>query len=124
MADEMAEQSPEEIPVAWTAMPYRAPVIDKEGRRIGTAESLLGDESRDIFHGIVAKLEGGRQLREILAERVTRITSRAVYTDLEPEEAERLEPYQEEHSFHLGWGGLFRKHPQWEDEGPERRLGD
>ena len=47
----MADGTGEEIPLAWTAMPYRAPVFDKHGAHVGTAESLLGDEARDIFHG-------------------------------------------------------------------------
>ena len=34
--------------LAWTAMPYRAPVVDREGGRFGTAESLLGDAVRII----------------------------------------------------------------------------
>ena len=33
-----------DVQLAWTAMPYRAPVTDRDGNRIGTAESLLGDE--------------------------------------------------------------------------------
>jgi len=49
--------------IAWTAMPYRAPVLDSAGNRIGTAESLLGDEEDDIFHGIVVKLADGRAHR-------------------------------------------------------------
>lgn len=112
-----AEQD-EEIPLAWTAMPYRVPVLDRHGHRIGTAESLEGDEDRDIFHGIAIKLDGaGRQLREIPADRITRITSRAVYTDLSDTDVQQLQPYAEERWFHLGWGGLFRKHPLWEEEG-------
>ena len=120
----MADGTGEEIPLAWTAMPYRAPVFDKHGAHVGTAESLLGDEARDIFHGIVVKLEEGRHLRELPGARVTRITSLAIYTDLDPAELEGLEPYEDERWFHLGWGGLFRKRPQWEEEGPERKLGD
>ena len=39
-------------------MPYRAPVVDADGATIGTAESLMGDEAEDIFHGIAVKLTG------------------------------------------------------------------
>ncbi len=119
----MADETDRETPLAWTAMPYRAPVLGKDGNRIGTAESLLGDEGRDIFHGIVVKLAEGGHFRELPAARVTRITSRAVSTDLELEEPGSLQPYNEERWYHLGWGGLFRKHPQWESEGKDPRLG-
>ena len=119
----MADESTEEIPLAWTAMPYRAPVLDLTGERIGTAESLEGDTAKDIFHGIVVKLEGKRELRELLAERITRITSLGIYTDLADMELESLPPYTEEKVFHLDWGGLFRKHPEWKEDSPERRIG-
>ncbi|HYR63506.1 MAG TPA: hypothetical protein VET24_12875 [Actinomycetota bacterium] len=119
----MADETEQEIPLAWTAMPYRAPVLDRNGKRVGTAESLEGDEARDIFHGIIVKLEGSRELRELLADRITKITSKAVYTDLDDAELESLPPFKEEPVYRLDWGGLFRKHPQWKDEGPPRRIG-
>src|SRR5438093_243525 len=45
--------------VAWTAMPYRARVVTADGEEIGTAESLLGDEEEDIFHGIAVRRRAG-----------------------------------------------------------------
>jgi hypothetical protein len=114
----MADETDQEIPVSWMAMPYRVPVLDRNGKRIGTAESLEGDVNKDIFHGIVVKLEGSRELREVLADRITRITTRAVHTDLADGELESLPPYTEERVFRLDWGGLFRKHPEWKQEPP------
>jgi hypothetical protein len=90
----------EEPAIAWTAMPYRAKVFGADGTEIGTAESLLGDEEEDIFHGIAVKT-GGR-LVEIAAAHVDSAGAAA------------LESYREEKWFHIGWGGLFRKHPQWD----------
>src|SRR5258708_9055772 len=119
----MADETEQEIPLAWTGMRYRADLFDVDGKRIGTAESLEGDQAKDIFHGIVVKLEGKRELRELLAERVTRITSRGIYTDLADQELEGLAPYTEEKLFRLDWGGLFRKHPEGKEESPERRIG-
>ncbi|HEX6489680.1 MAG TPA: hypothetical protein VF137_12515 [Candidatus Dormibacteraeota bacterium] len=101
--------------VAWTAMPYRAPVIGSENDEIGTAESLMGDEADDIFHGIAVKLKHGRMV-ELAADRVQRITTERVYTDVGHSELDSLPDYKEERWFHLGWGGLFRKHPKWERE--------
>jgi hypothetical protein len=94
-------------------MPYRAPVTDREGRTFGTAESLLGDEEEDIFHGIAVKRSSDRKLVEVAATHVQRITPREVRTDLSNQDVAELPPYKEEHWFHIGWGGLFRKHPEW-----------
>ena len=94
-------------------MPYRAPVTDRDGNRIGTAESLLGDEGADIFHGIAVKRSSAGKLVEVAADQVKRITAREVRTDLTSQAVAALPPYREEHWFHVGWGGLFRKHPEW-----------
>ncbi|TMB46987.1 MAG: hypothetical protein E6J53_03860 [Chloroflexi bacterium] len=105
-----------ETQVAWTAMPYRAPVVTTDGTEIGTAESLLGDETEDIFHGIVVKRGSDGKMVEIDAPRIKKITSKHVITDLAADDVASLQPYREERWFHLGWGGLFRKHPEWEQE--------
>ena len=96
-------------------MPYRAPILDSAGGRIGTAESLLGDEEDDIFHGIAVKLQDGRHV-EIPAARLGRITRSAVHTKVDPSEVDSLPDYREEHWFHIGWGGLFRKRPEWRED--------
>lgn len=113
MADEAEEA------VAWIATPYREPVLDSAGDEIGRTESLLGDEETDIFHGVVVRKKSGGELVEVPAARVTRITTERVYTDLSPTDVAELEPYEEEKWFHLGWGGLFRKHPKWKEEGDD-----
>jgi hypothetical protein len=102
-----------EAQLAWTAMPYRAPVTDRDGGRIGTAESLLGDEGEDIFHGIAVKRSSDGKVVEVAAGHVQRITAREVRTDLDREAVAELPLYKEERWFHIGWGGLFRKHPEW-----------
>lgn len=94
-------------------MRYRSVVVGANGSKIGTAESLLGDEEEDIFHGIAVKTSSGR-LVEIAAANVKRITEGGVVTDLDDRGVKALESYREEKWFHLGWGGLFRKHPEWE----------
>jgi hypothetical protein len=104
----------DETTVAWTAMAYRAPVIGADGTDFGTAESLLGDEKEDIFHGIVLKFRHDGRLLEVPAQRIKRITEKHVVTDLTAGEAASLPAYKEERWLHLGWGGLFRKHPEWD----------
>ena len=102
----------DETTVAWIAMPYRATVVAADGSEIGTAESLLGDENEDIFHGIVVKHREGGKLFEIPAARIMKITNKHVVTDLTASDVSALQPYRESHWFHIGWGGLFRKHPE------------
>lgn len=86
MTDEQEERE-----IAWLAMPAKAPVVDRDGVEIGKAEGLLGDEGGDIFHGIVVKLSRGGKV-ELRAERIPRITTRRVYTDLAPSELGGLPP--------------------------------
>jgi len=105
----------DETVVAWRAMPYRAPVVAADGSEIGTAESLLADDKEDIFHGIVVKSGLGGKSLEIPAARITKITEKHVVTDLTEADVAALQPYREEHWFHIGWGGLFRKHPEWDE---------
>jgi len=107
--------SDDETPVAWPATPYRAPVLDAEQAEIGPAESLLGDDAADIFHGIVVG-HGGRML-EVPGARVTRITTERVYTDLRPDEIAGLNDYAVEPTYTVEWGGLFRRHPKWDRDG-------
>jgi hypothetical protein len=102
----------DETPLAWQVMPYRAPVYAADGTEIGPAESLLGDETEDIFHGIAVKTRG--KTLEIPALNIKKITAKGVVTDLDSVGVAGLQPYREEPWFHLGWGGLFRKHPEWD----------
>jgi hypothetical protein len=105
----------EEEEVSWLEMPYHAPVLDAAGNHIGRTESLLGDEQADIFHGIVIKLSDGGELREVPSSSTTKITRSNVQTAIPPGDTKKLEPYHEQHWFHLGWGGLFRRRPEWEE---------
>jgi hypothetical protein len=100
--------------VAWTAMPYRAPVLDSAGNEIGTTESLMGDEDEDIFHGVAVRLKHHGRMVEVVAESVRRITASRVYTTVPPDKVASLPDYKEQRWLHIGWGGLFRKHPEWE----------
>jgi len=82
----------EEREVAWLAMPEKAPVMGESGEEIGRMEEVLGDEEDDIFHGIVLKLARGGHKVEVRAERIPKITTRRVYTDLTADELEHLPP--------------------------------
>jgi len=84
----------EEREVAWLAMPEKAPVIDGAGEEIGRAEELLGDKAEDIFHGIVVKLARGGHKVEVRADRIPKITTHRVYTDLAADELEQLPEFR------------------------------
>jgi hypothetical protein len=100
--------------VAWTATPYRAEVLDASGGVIGRTESLLGDEAEDIFHGLAVKRKSDGRMVEIEASQVARITTQRVYTTISSAEGSSLPDYKAERWYHIGWGGLFRKHPEWD----------
>jgi len=105
----------DEQQVAWIDMGYRSPVLDSEGHQIGTAESLLGDEKEDIIHCIVLKLNDNNRHVEVPAAQVAKITLNNVHLSVNPDQVAGLHDYKEERWFHLGWGGLFRKHPNWQE---------
>jgi hypothetical protein len=89
----MADNEPdEEREVAWLAMPQKAPVMGESGEEIGRMEEVLGDKEDDIFHGIVVKLARGGHKVEVRADRIPKITTRRVYTDLAADELEHLPP--------------------------------
>ena len=91
----MAEAEEEEREVAWLAMPEGAPVMGESGEEIGRAEELLGDKEDDIFHGILVKLSRGGHRVEVQADRIPKITTKRVYTDLTADELEGLPEYRQ-----------------------------
>jgi hypothetical protein len=110
-------------PIAWMAIRARTSVISSDGQEVGVIQEVLASEEEDIFHGIVVR--GGLSPHELMipAENVTRITQRAVNTNLTADQILALPEYREEPSFHLGLKGLFRKHLGWvseqKDDGPQ-----
>jgi hypothetical protein len=84
----------DESPVAWQAVPRHAPVFAADGSEIGTADSLLGDEDEDIFHGIVLRRGDNGEMVELPARRVQRMTTRRVVTDLAATDVVALPPYR------------------------------
>ncbi|MHB8395217.1 MAG: hypothetical protein ACYDC5_12140, partial [Candidatus Dormibacteria bacterium] len=64
-------------------------------------------------HGIAVKMSAGGHVVEVVADHITKITLAAVHTDIPQDQIGALPLYREEKWFHLGEGGLFRKHPEW-----------
>ncbi|MHB1526039.1 MAG: hypothetical protein ACYCZN_07160 [Candidatus Dormibacteria bacterium] len=115
MSDAAIDAAADGQQVAWMRTPYHAPILDQVGNSFGTTESLLGDEGEDIFHGLAVKLAEGGRMAEVAADRVIKITLAAVHTDLSPDQVQQLPDYQAARWYHLGEGGLFRKHPEWKN---------
>lgn len=84
----------DETPVAWTMVPRHAAVVAADGSEIGTADSLLGDQDEDIFHGVVVRRSQDGELVEVPAARVTRMTANHIVTDLAASDTGALPAYR------------------------------
>jgi hypothetical protein len=102
-----------EQPVAWRAIVEDEQVRSSDGKEVGTVYDVLGSKEDDIFHGIVVHLGrlGHRVL--VLADDVRLITGSHVDVALTSTELHALPPHTDEHTFHLGVTGTFRKHVGW-----------
>jgi len=79
--------------VAWIAIEQGAALIAADGSNVGTVEEIAGDESHDIFDGLVVSCPNLEGSRYVAAERVTGIWPDRVTTDLTTGEAAGLSPY-------------------------------
>jgi len=75
-------------------VPRHAAVVAADGSEIGAAESLLGDQDEDIFHGVVVRRSGDGELVELPAARVTRMTANHIVTDLTASDTGALPAYR------------------------------
>ena len=95
------------------AIPQNAPVVDDAGQEIGHVEAVLGDDEDGIFHGIALNLKGWGGHVELLADRVTRITTERVYTDLKPDEGKSLDELRTDRWFEFEGRSRFLKRVKW-----------
>jgi hypothetical protein len=110
----VAQNTPDaDQPIAWRAIAEDEPVRSSEGDDVGTVYDVLGSKEDDIFHGIVVHLGrlGHRVL--VLADDISLITVGHVDVGLTSDALHALPKHTDEHTFHLGVGGLFRKHVTW-----------
>jgi hypothetical protein len=103
----------DEKTVSWMAIPKDAPVVDREGNEIAEVEAVLGDDEEGIFHGLAINLPGWGGHVELPADRVQRITTRRVYTDLAPGEGEKLEELEPDKWFEFTGRSRFLKRVKW-----------
>jgi hypothetical protein len=81
-------------PVSWFVIEAGWAVVSSDGTEVGAVERVLGDESHDIFDGLV--LTGGvfGRARSVRAERVAGIVQGRVTLDLSPDEVKDLPEYR------------------------------
>jgi len=103
----------EEKTVSWMAIQQNADVIDVTGAEIGHVEAVLGDDKDGIFHGLALNLKGWGGHVELPADRVQRITSSRIYTDLEPDEGGSLDALQADRWFEFSGRSRFLKRVKW-----------
>jgi hypothetical protein len=90
---QLGEPQPGEPQCAWIAIDQGAVVTAADGSDVGTVKEIAGDETRDIFDGLVVDHSRFDSPRYIAAERVKGIWPDRVETDLTAAEAGSLQPY-------------------------------
>jgi hypothetical protein len=99
--------------VSWMAIRQNTSVLDRDGNEIGRVEAVLGDDEDGIFHGLALNLKGWGGHVELPAERVQRITTERVYTDLGPDEGKSLEDLETDRWFEFEGRSRFLKRVRW-----------
>lgn len=77
-------------PVSWFMIEPGWAVADREGARVGSVEAVLGDESLDIFHGLVVA-KNALERRSVPADLVGEIVEGQVQLELSAEDVDKLE---------------------------------
>ena len=80
-------------PVSWFAIEPGWKVVDGEGGDVGRVETVVGEESRDIFTGLAIATSLTGKPKYVPAERVASIVDGEVRLDLDGEEAHDLPDY-------------------------------
>ena len=99
--------------VSWMAIRQNAPVTDRDGQEVGVVEAVLGDDEDGIFHGLGVNLKGWGGHVEVPADRVSRITTVRVYTDLAGDELDSLEELKPDKWFEFEGRSRFLKRAKW-----------
>lgn len=76
--------------LAWTAIKPGHRILGRDGREIGAVHRVLADDGAGIFHGVSLR-RGllGREI-EITADRIERITTDDIHTNVEADQADSL----------------------------------
>lgn len=81
--------------VSWLMIEPGWKVDAADGTEVGTVKETIGDTGTDIFNGLAISTGLLHKARYVPAEQVARIEEGRVILTLGPEQAERLEHYDE-----------------------------
>lgn len=110
MADEPEEQ------VSWMAVGAHLPVIVNDGNEVGHVLEVAALPNEDIFHGIVFAHRTRGRTYLAPASDVARITTKAVYLNVDSAGADAYEEFHQLHISRLGLRGILKwKHMGWTD---------
>ena len=113
----MAQNPPDpDQPIAWRAIAPETPVRSSDGHDVGTVYDVLGSNEEDIFHGIVVQLGGSGPRVLVGVDDVDLMTASRVEVGFTDAQLHALPAHTDEHTFHLGVTGGFRKHTGWVED--------
>jgi hypothetical protein len=81
--------------VSWKAVHREAAVVTPDGGEHGRVVEVVGDQTADIFNGLVVRVGGIERPGYLPAERVRGIWPDRVEVDASAAELEALPPYEE-----------------------------
>jgi hypothetical protein len=112
----MARHDPEhqeEEEISWLLVRPGLAVHAADGASVGRVTHVLGDPNGGIFHGVAFRQQLWTAPRVAQAVHIARITNRALYLKLRPEELEQCPPYQEDPLYRVGRTGLLGQSEGW-----------
>jgi sporulation protein YlmC with PRC-barrel domain len=99
--------------VSWKGIEANAPVFSSEGEAVGKVESVVGDQTADVFTGLAVSIDVLGPARLVPSERVRGIWPDRVDVALTKVQIERLPEYEETPTVRWrpggGIGGFFRR---------------
>jgi uncharacterized protein YrrD len=77
-------------PVAWRYIQHGTPVIGSDGERLGTVDEMVGDDTADIFTGVLVGGGFTAPQRTIPADHIVNMTPSRVEVSLDRDAFERI----------------------------------
>lgn len=81
-------------PIAWLNLDAGTPVIGADDTELGTVGVVVGDEQKDIFHGITIRSGLFSDERLVPADRIEEMLTDRVIVRVTEDELESLEVYR------------------------------
>jgi uncharacterized protein YrrD len=79
--------------IAWLALEEGTSVVDAAGDELGRVGTVIGDEQKDIFHGITVRSGLFSEERVVPAARIQELLADRVTVDVASDELDSLETY-------------------------------